>query len=268
MKNVPGQQVSGVDDNELKWITTESMDRYLYELSDEFVKRLEEQEVDIDAQIDEELRKIELASIPKSTLSQMNRTSQRFTQFLILKQLSTNLRQIPKHHLNNYLRYFYSELKTIENKLYSPPSLVCFRAALHRYFQTIRDDVNIISDSAFDSSNRMLKAMVKKYKDSNQPKEEDAYPVIEASDILCLYHHFDRSTPTKLQEEVLFNILYYFLLRGRETLPHLNKDSFIIERDGNEKKYIPIRCEVLSKNAKASFKNSKRIRKHTKCKDL
>ena len=46
---------------ELEWITTESMDRYLYEdyeLSDSFEKRFEGQ--DIDTQIDEELRKIEL----------------------------------------------------------------------------------------------------------------------------------------------------------------------------------------------------------------
>ena len=53
--------MSGVGDDELEWMTTESIDRYLYEdneLSDSFAKRFEEQ--DIDAQIDEELRKIEL----------------------------------------------------------------------------------------------------------------------------------------------------------------------------------------------------------------
>ena len=229
------------------------MDRYLYELSDTFAKQFEEQEIDIDPQIEEELRKIELDSIPHSTLNQMNRTSQRFIHFLSSKQLSTNLQTIPKCHLNNYLRYFYLELKTNHNKMYAPPSLVCFRAALHRYFQTLREDVNIITDSAFDSSNRMLKAMVKKYKDSNQPKEEDAYPVIETTDMQHLFYYFDRSTPKKLQEEVLFNILYYFLLRGRETLPHLNKDSFVIEKDSNEKKYVRIQCELLSKNAKVSL---------------
>ena len=61
MENIPGQQLSGVGDDELEWITTESMDRYQYEdyeLSDSFTKRFEGQ--DIDAQIDEELRKIEL----------------------------------------------------------------------------------------------------------------------------------------------------------------------------------------------------------------
>ena len=75
MTNIPGQQISGCGDDELEWITTESMDRYLYELSDTFVRRLDEEDIDIDAQIDEDLRKIELSSIPKSTLSQMNRAS-------------------------------------------------------------------------------------------------------------------------------------------------------------------------------------------------
>ena len=31
MENIPGQQLSGVGDDELEWIPTESMDRYLYE---------------------------------------------------------------------------------------------------------------------------------------------------------------------------------------------------------------------------------------------
>ena len=60
MENIPGQQLSGVGDDELEQIITESMDRYLYEdyeLSDSFAKRFEGQ--DINPHIDEELCKIE-----------------------------------------------------------------------------------------------------------------------------------------------------------------------------------------------------------------
>ena len=211
------------------------------------------QESDIDPKVDEELKKIEIESIPKSTMDQMKRTSNRFINFLKAKKLSVQLETIPKKHLNNYLRYFYSELRTLDNKLYSPPSLVCFRAALHRYLQTIRSDVNIITEPDFDTSNKMLKAMVTKYKKSNQIKSEESYPAIEQGDMLRIYHYFNRSSPERLQEEVLFNLLYYFLLRGRETLPYLNKDCFAIEKDSKGKHFVRIQCDRLSKNAKGSL---------------
>ena len=42
LNNVPGGQISGLNDEELQWITSETFDRYLYELSDDFVRSLEE----------------------------------------------------------------------------------------------------------------------------------------------------------------------------------------------------------------------------------
>ena len=189
-KNVPGGQISGVNDEESKWISSETFDRYLYELSDDFVRSLEEQENDINPEVDEELKKIENESIPKSTMDQMKRTSNRFLNFLKVKKLSVEMEKIPKNYLNNYLRYFYSELRTLENKLYSPPSLVCIRAALHRYLQTIRNNVNIITQPDFDSSNKMLKAMVTKYKKSNQIKNEESYPAIELLGLISIIFRY------------------------------------------------------------------------------
>ena len=117
LNNVPGGQISGLNDEELKWITSETFDRHLSELSDDFVRSLEEPESDIDPKVEllnlnEELKKIEIESIPKSTMDQMKSTSNRFINFLKAKKLSVQMETIPKKHLNNYLRYFYSELKT------------------------------------------------------------------------------------------------------------------------------------------------------------
>ena len=86
------------------------------ELSDDFVRSLEEPESDIDPKVEllnlnEELKKIEIESIPKSTMDQMKSTSNRFINFLKAKMLSVQMETIPKKHLNNYLRYFYSELQ-------------------------------------------------------------------------------------------------------------------------------------------------------------
>lgn len=90
LNNVPVGQISGKIDNELKWITSENFDRYLYELSDGFVWSLEEQESDIDPKVDEELKKMEIESIPKFTMDQMKRTSNRFINFLKAKSCRFN----------------------------------------------------------------------------------------------------------------------------------------------------------------------------------
>ena len=60
-----------------------------------------------------------------------------------------------------------------------------------------------------------------------------------------------------LQQEVIFNLIYYFGFRGRETLPLLNKSSFNIQYDSDGREYVSLNHELLiSKNAKASLKPS------------
>ena len=46
LRNLPNEMVSGVSDEELQWITHESNDRYIKELSDEFLKEFQSPEED------------------------------------------------------------------------------------------------------------------------------------------------------------------------------------------------------------------------------
>ena len=76
--------------------------------------------------------------------------------------------------------------------------------------------------------------------------------------------YFNRSSGKILQEEIAFNTLYYFGLRGRETLRFLEKDSFSIECDSEDREYIRLVGDRLSKNCKASlkpadFENAKKV---------
>lgn len=102
----------------------------------------------------------------------------------------------------------------------------------------------------------MLKTMVYRFKRSNQAKSEDKYPAVEPCDMNKIQEYFDRSTPLILQQEVIFNLLYYFSLRGRETLSYLDKNSVIIEKDSTGRLYMRIQCDMLSKNAKASLQRN------------
>lgn len=76
---MPDEQLSAVNDSELDWITSESMEHYIIELWDSFFLNLEHQEsdaIEISTEIDEELKNLEQSAVPKSIANQMRRTSQ------------------------------------------------------------------------------------------------------------------------------------------------------------------------------------------------
>lgn len=257
LNNIPNHQLSGNDTNELDWITQESNDRFLIELSDEFINFINDAETtSIPQSVMDELDEMERNSIPKSSMKQMENTVKRFTSFLCEKKLSTNLKDIPVNILNNYLRYFYAQLRTQNGSYYAPPSLICIRAALHRHFMLIRQDVNIVNDHRFEKSNRMLASMVQNFKKSNQTKERDVYPAIEKSDMHKIMQYFDRSNSEVLQNEVIFHLIYHFGFRGRETLPLLTQGSFCVKVDSDQREYVALNHDLLSKNAKSSIKPS------------
>jgi hypothetical protein len=257
LSNIPGEEISGLGTDELNWVSEESGLRFLNELSSDFLRYLnDEEDTNISSEVLKDLDELERSGIPKSSFKQMESVTSRFTKFLSEKNLSVDLVNIPISILNNYLRYFYSELRTKQGLYYAPASLICFRAGLHRHFLFIRKDVNIISDHRFERSNRMLATMVQRYKTSNQTKDREAYPAIEKVDLQKIMKYFDRSNGEVLQQEVMFHLIYYFGFRGRETMPFLDKSSFSIQKDSNDQEYVSLNHELLSKNAKASLKPS------------
>ena len=257
LENIPGKQISGLDTNELEWVTEESSDRFLKELSKDFLDFLEGSTyTEIQQDILKELDELEKQGIPNSSQKQMNEAIVRLKSFLQEKSLSPDILRVPIGILDTYLRYFYSELKTKDGKYYAPASLVCIRAGIHRYFMLNRPEVNVNGDQRFVKSNRMLKTMVAKYKTSNQVKNADKYPAVAKEDLLKIREYFDRHNSEVLQEEVMFNLIFHFALRGRETLPLLTRDSISVATDADGKRYLKLNHELLSKNAKASLKNS------------
>lgn len=209
----------------------------------------------ISADTSNELDLLERNNVPSSSLKQMESHFNRFQIFLRKNNLNSDLLTVSFPILDDYLRFYYSTLKKQDGSYYSPPSLICVRAALHRYFCLNKPDVNIIGDLRFAKSNRMLKTMVSLYKKSGQPKSK-SYPVIEVDDMLKIRTHFDRSSPEVLQDEIIFNLIYYFGLRGRETLPHLSKNSIVIDTTSTGKRFLRISHDIISKNAKASLKQN------------
>jgi len=105
----------------------------------------------------------------------------------------------------------------------------------------------------FIRSNGVLKALVKKYLTSGQDKLE-MYKRISQEDILKIKDYFQSETTNHvLQLECCFNIMFYFQLRGQETLKSLKKDSIGFNIDG-EREYAFLKSDLLQKNVKPSLR--------------
>ena len=254
--NVPNEMISGLNDEMLDFVSRESGDRCVLELSDQFRKELQETDslpVLSAAELDE-LVELEKSNVPKSTSDQTRRHVESFRKFLEERHLCTAFETVPENILNDYLRLFYANLRTKDQKYYSASSLICIRAAIHRHLTSVdvNRNINILHGDNFMRANSVLKSMVGLYLRSNQEKRKE-FDAISPTDMTKLTRYFDRSTHRRIQEEVIFNVIYFFGMRGRENLRSLKRDTFAIFTDGEQKKYVGIQKVLPSKNVKASL---------------
>lgn len=200
---------------------------------------------------------------PKSTSVQEKLHSTRFFTFLAEKNIHCDLKTVSTENLNEYLRFFYHELKTKGGEYYSPASLKCIRAALHRHFtQDVGCKFNIIDGEDFASANRMLKTMAGLWLAHGGEKKQ--FVNIEESDLKKIFSSFKRSNGEELQNEVLFSLLYFLGARGREELRRIKRSDLCFSVDSNGVKYAFIKSEKdqisepnnLRKNVKASLKSA------------
>lgn len=217
------------------------------------------------AQIQEEMNKFERSHRSESSVIQERVHVKKFEEFLQLKNLDCDFKAISASDLNFRLRYFYSQLKKNNGECYSGSSLLCIRAALHRHFSTspLNREFNIMQDKEFVSSNNMLKSKISEWLKSG--KRTNHFPHIEETDQQKLALYFDQSTPTILQQEIWYNIMYYFGNRGREGIRDLTVENFDFAFDSNDEEYVYMIHDIHQKNVKPScskkdFDNCKQSR--------
>ena len=106
----------------------------------------------------------------------------------------------------------------------SPATLVCIRAGIQRYLggAPVNRPMDIIRDTQFRSANNMLKVVGTLY--LRNGGRTRSYRSIQDADLQKLSRYFDRSGPQRLQEEVAYNILYYYGERGREAFQQLDRE--------------------------------------------
>ena len=259
--NIPNNEISGLSDEFLQFITDESGDRFITELTKEFRDELDSCDNLLKPtyeSLDEDqlklLENLEKDAIPLGTSYQTQRHTTMFRHFLSSKGLSENFEKAPVKILCDYLRLFYANVRTKTGELYSPSSLICIRASIHRHLTSVEvnRNVDILHGEDFRRANAVLKAMVGVYLKSGQTKQRKYNP-IQPADMEKLNAFFDRSNDRRIQQEVLFNLIYYFGLRGRENLRFLKTDTFSVKCDSDSREYISLDKTLVSKNVKSSL---------------
>jgi len=206
---------------------------------------------DLAPEIEAELNFAEKLMKNKSTEQKTRENVNRFKTFLAENGYSQEIENMPSYFLDHYLRHFYSSLKKSDGTLYAPSTLLCIRSAINRHLSNFRP-VNICTDSEFKRSNVMLKIMVGKF--MNAGGRIQRYNPIEEKDMKTLSEYFDRNNPVSLQDEIIFNIIYYFGQRGRERIRQLEKDDFVVGLSSDGCKYVDIKTGAPSKNVKLLLK--------------
>ncbi len=163
------------------------------------------------------------------------------------------LSNTPDAELPNLLESFYSDVHNKQGERYKLQSLKCILAGLNRHFKETRN-LDIISDPLFTKSNEMFKGVVKQICKMGLGSTI-SFPVIPDEDMIKLGDYFEQDfsgkvlvNPWKLQQAVMFMVMYFTCRRGRENLYEMTPEMYKIYTDATGKKYVAQAVDELDKN--------------------
>ena len=134
---------------------------------------------------------------------------------------------------------------------YKNSSLKSGRAALNRYFKA-NFGLDIILNDKFICANEIFQAVTKQGKQQGCGETKSKLAISDPyySKLTTYFLNNMRGEPSakKLQEFVLFNIIYYCGRCGRENLRSMTKDTFSIKKDTDNREYIVQVIKECDKN--------------------
>ena len=162
-----------------------------------------------------------------------------FIEYLKEKQ-HAELAAISTEQLPSVLLEFYTNAKKTDGGDYCVQSMKCIRVGINRYMKAERG-IDIISNENFVKANEMFRG-VNKQRCIEGKGSVKSTPVIIEEDLerLSTYFHHDIYNfpePRKIQQCLIFYIIYFFCRRGRENLYNMTWDTFKIDLH-NGKRFI------------------------------
>lgn len=268
LSKIKGNVISGLEEEEMKFMEEliqrdmENPDNIFDQFSgfnlenetqfESFLAFLNSDDRNLTIEEQKEIENLEKEGKCVSTEKQTRHYVQMFQAFLKENNLPEDLlKEMPVRYVESYLRLWFSRLRKKDGDLYSPNTLACCRAAIHRYLLEVRN-MPLIDNEQFSAFHRTYKACITKSIKSKQILTSEGgsgYPAIEPEDMDRLRTYFNRSTPERLQDEVFFLILYHFGFRGREWLRNLTTNSLKLN-ESNGTRFVDFEKCMAEKNVR------------------
>ena len=130
------------------------------------------------------------------------------------------------------------QFQKIDGSSHMPQTYSCMKAAIHRHV-LMTTGRTILGNPDFEQLKITKNACSTKYLEEPKPLlKEFRLQSNRRENMTLLKNYLNRSDPTRLQREVIFNIIWHFGFRGREWLRGLNKDSVIFLQKNYLRKMI------------------------------
>ena len=200
---------------------------------------------------DDEIEELLRDSKSKNTQRSTQTALRKFKSFLLLHNMETEP-ELLTVDLPKVLTKFYTDARSSKTgERFQTGSLKVIRAGLNRHFKITRN-IDIVSDEQFRRANMVFEGVQVRAKREGKGVTRST-PHISEKDLITIggyfcVDHMKTPNPKKLQQAVLFYIMYYFCRRGQENLYAMKKNHFevVIETDGT--KYVQQLMDEKDKN--------------------
>ena len=165
------------------------------------------------------------------------------------------LTEIQNDDLPKLFKDFYADAHTRNKELYNASTIKSMRSNMNRWFKENRK-IDIITDPRFMEANSMFKGMQVKAKKQGKGVQKST-KMISPEDLAKIREYFDHSyiaspDPYRLQQCVMFNILYFFCWHGKENLHEMTKDHFEAVVQYDRTRFVHQVIDELDKNHRES----------------
>ena len=167
-----------------------------------------------------------------------------FRDFLADKGESVEFEHYSKSELCSVLRTFYVEARKKNGDFYTTSSLNAMRFGINRHLQSVRRNIDILTDLEFCDANRAYRTQIAELKKRGKA-EINRRQHFSMVDLLKLYFSpvFDTNSPEGLLRKVFFDVLHMLYRRptcdGSMNLRELKRDRFVFGTLGGRKCAFP-----------------------------
>lgn len=153
------------------------------------------------------------------------------------------------------------ELTYVQAENYHKNSLKSIRSAINRYLQDLKRSMDIVRDKDFKSANHTLDGMLKEMTKTGESRATNHKPVIHPEDLERISSYFLSApyNPIVLRQCVWYHLSIHLVTRGLEFHHQLRTDSFLFQKDENNRQYVTLCHETQQKNFQGGIRSEEAL---------